>query len=77
MYRNFISLAGVVLLLLTVAKGLFPAELGFLPLGGSSISELGIVLGFSVACANVWDLQWKSGGRDAQNQSDRHSRQRN
>jgi hypothetical protein len=73
MYRNFISFAGVVSLLLTVVKGLFPTELGFLPLGGSSISELGIVLGFSVACATVWDLQQKDGERDAQNPSDRHS----
>ena len=54
---QFIVFGGVLSLVLTVAKGLFPTQLSFLPLGGSSISELGIVLGLAVAAATLADLR--------------------
>lgn len=54
---QFIVLGGAVSLVLTVAKGLFPVQMSFLPLGGSSISELGIVLGLAVVAATLNDLR--------------------
>jgi len=50
---KIIAFGGVVLLLLAVAKGLFPSTLIYLPLGGSTISEIGIVFGISVALATI------------------------
>lgn len=54
---RFIGIGGVALLLLAVAKGLLPDVLHFLPLGGSTIAEIGIVLGLSVAVATIHDLK--------------------
>jgi hypothetical protein len=67
---KFIAIGGVVLLLLSVAKGLFPIALYFLPLGGSSIAEMGIVLGLATAVATIADM--KKGKSDAK-ASDHHN----
>ena len=53
---KLIALGGVVLLLLAVAKGLAPRFFFFLPLGGSSIAEAGIVYGIAIAAATIADL---------------------
>ncbi|WP_406737101.1 hypothetical protein [Thioclava sp. GXIMD4215] len=52
-----IAIASVMLLLLAVAKGLFPNVFYFLPLGGSTVSEMGIVFGLAVAVATIADLR--------------------
>jgi len=54
---KFIVIGGVVLILLAVAKGLLPAVFVFLPLGGSTIAEMGIVFGAAVAAATVSELR--------------------
>lgn len=54
---RFITVGGVVLLLLAVAKGLSPTVFHFLPLGGSTVAEMGIVFGLDVAVATVDDLR--------------------
>ncbi|WP_157973476.1 hypothetical protein [Tropicimonas sp. IMCC34043] len=54
--RIMFGFGSAVLVLLTVAQGAAPDLFGFLPLGGSAISEMGIVLGLSFAAANLWDL---------------------
>ncbi|NKX73954.1 hypothetical protein HGG73_07225 [Rhodobacteraceae bacterium R_SAG3] len=54
---KFIALGGVALLLLAVAKGLGPGLFHFLPLGGSTVSEMGIVFGLAVAAAALNDLR--------------------
>ncbi|MGR3599162.1 MAG: hypothetical protein ACU0FH_01975 [Heliomarina sp.] len=54
---KFITLVGVALLLLAVVKGLFPDLFHFLPLGGSTVAEMGIVLGIAVAAAAISDLR--------------------
>lgn len=69
---KFIAVGGVSLLLLSVAKGLFPNLLGFLPLGGSSIAELGIVFGLAVAAETISDLRSeKSDGKAPHHHNDR------
>lgn len=55
---KFIVIGGVILLILTIAKGIFSSALVFLPLGGSSVSEMGIVYGLAVAAATISEL-WK------------------
>lgn len=52
-----IAVCGVILLLLAVAKGLLPDSLHFLPLGGSTTAEMGIVFGISVAVATVHEIR--------------------
>lgn len=54
---KFIVVGGVALLLLSVAKGLLPDFFYFLPLGGSTIAEMGIVFGLAVAAATINDLR--------------------
>ena len=56
---KYIVCGGVALLVLSVAKGLLPDFLLFLPLGGSTISEMGIVFGLAVAAATIDDLRRK------------------
>lgn len=56
---NYIVAGGAVLLLLTAAKGLFPTSLHFLPLGGSTIAEMGIVFGIAVAAATIHEMRSK------------------
>jgi len=56
-HMKIIAIGGVVLLLLAVAKGLLPNLLFFLPLGGSSIAEMGIVFGVAIAAATIADLR--------------------
>ncbi|WP_269584228.1 hypothetical protein [Roseibium sp. Sym1] len=51
-----IIFGGAILMLLTVAKAVFPLELHFLPLGGSAIAEMGVVLGISVAITTIAGL---------------------
>lgn len=51
-----IILGGVTLTLLSAAAAAAPATFPFLPLGGSSIAEMGVVLGVSAAVATVIDL---------------------
>ena len=55
---KYIILGGAILIFLTVMKGLFPNTLEFLPLGGSSVSEMGIVFGLAVAVTTLAEL-WK------------------
>jgi hypothetical protein len=54
---RFIVIGSVVLLLLAVAKGLLPTVFHFLPLGGSTVAEMGIILGLAVAAAAIKDLR--------------------
>ncbi|UWQ77945.1 hypothetical protein K3725_11515 [Leisingera sp. S132] len=54
---KFIAIGGVVLLLLAVAKGLLPDVFHFLPLGGSTVAEMGVVFGVAVAAAAINDLR--------------------
>ncbi len=58
---RIIELGGVVVLLLAVAKALFPDTFVMLPLGGSNIAEVGIVFGIAIACAKLAEL---SSGKD-------------
>jgi hypothetical protein len=51
-----IILGSAILLLLPVAHALAPNYLFFLPLGGSTISEMGIVLGLCVAVSAIQRL---------------------
>ncbi len=46
------------LLLLTVMDALL--ESSWLPLGGSAISEVGVILGISFAFATIHELFWKN-----------------
>ena len=46
---RILGVAGGIQLLLTVSKAISPQSFYFLPLGGSTIAELGIVLGVAVA----------------------------
>ena len=48
-------LFGTAILLLPIAQALAPNFLVFLPLGGSNISEIGIVLGSCVAVSTLWE----------------------
>jgi hypothetical protein len=59
---KFIVVGGVVLILLSVAKGLLPNVFGFLPLGGSAIAEMGIVFGLAVSAATIDDLRRSRNG---------------
>ena len=59
-FMKFIAIGGVVLILLAVVKGLFPTAVHFLPLGGSTIAEMGIVFGIAVAIATINDLRRSS-----------------
>ncbi len=52
-----IAFGTIVLLWLTVAKGLFPQFFAYLPLGGSAIAELGIVLGIAVSFAVIDEIR--------------------
>lgn len=54
---KFIAIGGVALLLLAVAKGLLPDVFHFLPLGGSTVAEMGIVFGVAVAAATINGLR--------------------
>jgi hypothetical protein len=54
---RFIVIGSVVLLLLAVAKGLLPTVFHFLPLGGSTVAEMGIIFGLAVAAAAIKDLR--------------------
>jgi hypothetical protein len=54
---RFITIGSVALLLLAVAKGLLPDVFHFLPLGGSTMTEMGIVFGLAVAAATIDDLR--------------------
>jgi len=56
---KFIAFGCVTLLLLAVVKGLLPQVFHFLPLGGSTVAEMGIVLGVAVAAANI-NILWRS-----------------
>jgi hypothetical protein len=56
-FMKFVALGGVALLLLAVAKGLGPNLFHFLPLGGSTVAEMGIVFGIAVAAAAINDLR--------------------
>lgn len=49
-------MGSAVLMTLVAAKGIAPKKLYFLPLGGSSIAETGIVLGFCFAATEVLRL---------------------
>lgn len=53
---KIIGMGSVALLLLGVAKGLMPEALFFLPLGGSTVAEIGIVLGLSASVAMIREL---------------------
>jgi hypothetical protein len=46
---KIIEIGGALLLLLPVSHALAPASFYFLPLGGSAIAEIGIVLGVCAA----------------------------
>ncbi len=50
---QFILIAGAVLVLLTAAKAIAPNTFFFLPLGGSNISEMGIIFGVAVATTTI------------------------
>lgn len=54
---QYIAIGGVALLLLAVAKGLLPTVFHFLPLGGSTVAEMGIVFGVAVSAAVINDLR--------------------
>ena len=58
---NILGIAGAVLLLLTVTKAVSPGRFRFLPLGGSSISEVGIVFGSAVAIIAILQAVGESG----------------
>lgn len=53
---KIILFGSVVLTFLTAAKDLFAESLPFLPLGGTSTSEMGIVFGLAFAVATLRDL---------------------
>lgn len=59
---KFIALAGAILILLTVAKAIAPGLFSFLPLGGSAIAEMGIVLGTGAAIAAILQIRWRERG---------------
>lgn len=67
---TYISIGGITLLLLAVAKGLFPIVLSFLPLGGSTVSEMGIVFGLAIAMATIVELRSKKNGETSDNGDD-------
>ena len=54
---KFMVIGSVVLLILAVAKGLLPNVLHFLPLGGSTVAEMGIVFGIAVSAAMLDELR--------------------
>jgi hypothetical protein len=53
---KLIVVGSAALMLLTIAQASLPRVFFFLPLGGSAIAEMGIVLGASVAVATIVDL---------------------
>ena len=67
---KFIIIGGVAMIILTVAKGLLPALLFFLPLGGSTIAEMGIVFGIAVAATTLSDLARKTHDKATPNGDD-------
>lgn len=54
---KFIAIGGIALLLLAVANALLPKFFYFLPLGGSTIAEMGIVFGLAIAAQTVEALR--------------------
>ena len=57
---KLVLLSGAVLTLLTVAEAAMPQSASFLPIGGSSISQMGIILGTAVATSTIIHL-WRGG----------------
>jgi hypothetical protein len=54
-----ITIGGIILIILNVAKAALPNLCFFLPLGGSTIAEMGIVLGLASAIAMVFDMRFE------------------
>lgn len=54
--KGMVAFGGTALMLLTIAHALAPDELSFLPLGGSPVSQIGIVLGLCVALATLVEM---------------------
>nr|WP_306269539.1 hypothetical protein [Pararhizobium sp. IMCC3301] len=50
-----IILGSVLIMLMSAAKAAFPSYLFFLPIGGSVITETGIILSIAVAIATLID----------------------
>ncbi|MBL4746189.1 MAG: hypothetical protein JKY08_07450 [Flavobacteriaceae bacterium] len=57
---KYIIIGGAILLLLAVIKGLLGSVAFFLPLGGSTIAEMGIVFGFAVAISAIKNIYEKN-----------------
>ena len=57
---KFMIFGGVVVTLLTAFHAVAPQIFSFLPLGGSSIAEIGIVLSVSFACATLNEMRKKT-----------------
>lgn len=55
-----IAFGGIILLFLTAIKGLSPTYFQYLPLGGNSIAETGIILSFAVGFVTLKETFWKS-----------------
>ena len=51
-----ITFAGAILLLLVVVAALFRKTSKVLPLGGSDIAQVGIVLGFTIAVYQILEV---------------------
>ena len=60
-----------VLLLLPVANAIAPQQLPFLPLGGSTIAEIGIVLGICAAIVTIRETLRSE--KDEKDKSDNNS----
>ena len=59
-----IAIGGVVLILLAVAHAALPGVFHFLPLGGSTIAEMGIVFGLSIALATITEIRRFKDGKN-------------
>jgi hypothetical protein len=63
---KIITISGALLIILAVAYAIAPNALPVLPLGGSTISEMGIVFGLAIALSTILEI---IGARNGQNKN--------
>jgi hypothetical protein len=60
MLNRLITMALAMETLLVCVEGSIPASARYLPLGGSHLAQLGLVLGMAVVATHLWSAAHKS-----------------
>jgi hypothetical protein len=63
---KIITISGALLIVLAVAQASAPKVFPFLPLGGSTIAEMGIIFGMAVAMSSILGTM---GAKDGKNKN--------